>query len=195
MWMEKTPISWRENCPLSKVEMSKSTLVELKAKIEDINEVREKLLKLNAKFVGKFHQIDTYFNVPKGRLKLREIENKPYAQLIYYEREDIAAPKKSEVYILEIAKPSDFKRKVEKILGIKSVVDKIREIYIYEETKIHLDYVKKLGFFIEFEKKTSNEKLEIEKSRKFLEKLMKRLNVKPENLIKLSYGELILDIQ
>ncbi len=169
------------------------TLVELKAKIDNIDKVREKILKLNAKFIGKFRQIDTYFNVPKGRLKLREVEGKPHAQLIYYERENIATPKKSEVFILEISNPEEFKEKTEKILGIKSVVDKVREVYVYRETKIHLDSVKRLGYFIEFEKETSD--LEIENCRKFLEKLMEKLKIKRENLIELSYGELILNAE
>ena len=68
------------------------TLVELKAKIDNIDKVREKILKLNAEFIGKFHQIDTYFNVPKGRLKLREVEGKPYAQLIYLSLIHISEP-------------------------------------------------------------------------------------------------------
>ena len=169
------------------------TLVELKAKIDNIDKVREKILKLNAEFIGKFHQIDTYFNVPKGRLKLREVEGKPYAQLIYYERENIAAPKKSEVFILEISNPEEFKEKTKKILGVKSIVDKVREVYVYRETKIHLDSVKRLGYFIEFEKETSD--LEIENCRKFLEKLMEKLKIKRENLIELSYGELILNAE
>ena len=169
------------------------TLVELKAKIDNVDKVREKILKLNAEFIGKFRQIDTYFNVPKGRLKLREVEGKPYAQLIYYERENIATPKKSEVFILEISNPEEFKEKTEKILGIKSVVDKVREVYVYRETKIHLDSVKRLGCFIEFEKETSD--LEIENCRKFLEKMMEKLKIKRENLIELSYGELILNAE
>jgi len=167
------------------------TLVELKAKIDNIDKVREKILKLNAEFIGKFHQIDTYFNVPKGRLKLREVEGKPYAQLIYYERENIATPKKSEVFILEISNPEEFKEKTEKILGVKSVVDKVREVYVYRETKIHLDSVKKLGCFIEFEKETLES--EIEETKSFLEKLMKKLEIRWENLIESSYGELILN--
>jgi len=167
------------------------TLVELKAKIDNIDKVREKILKLNAEFIGKFHQIDTYFNVPRGRLKLREVEGKPYAQLIYYERENIAAPKKSEVFILEISNPEEFKEKTEKVLGVKSVVDKVREVYVYRETKIHLDSVKGLGFFIEFEKETLES--EIEETRSFLEKLMKKLEIRWENLIESSYGELILN--
>ena len=50
---------------------------EFKAKVDNLEEYENKLLKLNPFFKGTDHQIDTYFNVSKGRLKLREgnIEN------------------------------------------------------------------------------------------------------------------------
>ena len=42
----------------------------------------------NPRFVGEDHQVDTYFNVPAGRMKLREgnIEN----SLIHYDRVNTA---------------------------------------------------------------------------------------------------------
>ena len=50
---------------------------EFKAKIDEIEKYENKLLTLNPKFQGLDHQIDTYFNLQYGRLKLREgnIEN------------------------------------------------------------------------------------------------------------------------
>jgi adenylate cyclase class IV len=60
---------------------------EFKAKVEDLDKYEQKLLTLNPVFYGIDHQVDTYFNVSNGRLKLREgnIEN----ALIDYEREDM----------------------------------------------------------------------------------------------------------
>jgi len=169
--------------------------VELKARIEDKEIVKKRILELKAKQLGKFHQVDTYFKVPKGRLKLREIEGNPYAQLIYYERENVASPKKSKVFILEVIRPEEFKKMLKKILDVKSIVDKMREIYLYMGTRIHLDEVKNLGTFIEFEKQTLDNPVDIEKAKDFLKKLMKKLEVNPKNLIKLSYGELILNMK
>lgn len=62
----------------------KSTNIEIKAKSTQQDKIRKILKDLGADFKGTDHQIDTYFNVVSGRLKLREgnIEN----ALIHYER-------------------------------------------------------------------------------------------------------------
>jgi adenylate cyclase class IV len=52
--------------------------VEIKARCVNADFIRKYLLSENADFKGVDEQTDTYFNVPNGRLKLREgnIENK-----------------------------------------------------------------------------------------------------------------------
>ncbi|RYZ45291.1 MAG: adenylate cyclase, partial [Chitinophagaceae bacterium] len=45
---------------------------EFKAKHSAIGEAEKILLQQQPLFVGEDHQVDTYFNVPTGRLKLRE---------------------------------------------------------------------------------------------------------------------------
>jgi len=47
--------------------------IEIKARCDDLAAVRSVLVHHDADFVGEDHQIDTYFDVGKGRLKLREI--------------------------------------------------------------------------------------------------------------------------
>ena len=130
-------------------------IVELKAKVNDLEKIRNKLITSRAEYLGTFHQIDTYYNVPKGRLKLRELENDVDAELIYYERENVAEPKKSSVFILAIPQSKAFKQILERIANIRVVVEKVREIFIYEGVQIHLDKVKGLGSFIELEYLTS----------------------------------------
>jgi adenylate cyclase, class 2 len=53
------------------------TNFEFKARVNDIDATEQKLQQLSPIYKGQDHQIDTYFNVPSGRLKLREgtIEN------------------------------------------------------------------------------------------------------------------------
>jgi len=166
--------------------------LEIKAKIDSLDEVREKIGRLKAKKVGVFQQKDTYFKIEKGRLKLREVKGLKNAQLIYYERENIPKPKKSSLLIVEVKRPSFLRKILEKVLGVLVVVEKRREIYLWKGVRIHLDKVKGLGEYLEFEKPTRNTKKDLEKSRKLLVWLMKKLGLREEKLEKLSYSDLLL---
>ena len=56
--------------------------IEIKVKVPN-HKLVFKLLKNNkAKKIGILNQVDTYFNCPNGRLKLREINSKNY-ELIF----------------------------------------------------------------------------------------------------------------
>ena len=122
---------------------------EFKAKAKNIAEAEAKLQTLNPKFVGEDHQIDTYFNVEKGRLKLREgnIEN----ALIFYERENIANAKSSNILLYKHTPDEALKAILRTTFGVKVVVEKRRKIYFLENVKFHFDKVEGLGTFIEVE--------------------------------------------
>jgi len=175
---------------LAESEGSESRLVELKARTGDLNSVRNLVKSLGAHYIGEFHQIDTYFEVPKGRLKLRQIEGQDKTELIYYKREDIPGPKRSEVFILKIPKPETFKGLFEKVLEKKVVIDKNREIHRYKGTQIHLDNVKDLGTFIEFERKTKSSTKAVQKDQEVLHQLMRKLGIEKDKLIEGSYSDL-----
>ena len=176
------------------------TLVELKTKVDDLDFLRKKLTDLKAQHIGTFRQIDTYFDTPKGRLKLRETEGDHRAQLVYYERENIAGPKRSNVFILKIEEPARFKGLLEKALKTIAVVDKAREIYrlnivsekISRVVKVHLDSVKGLGSFLEFEMEATPKAFA--EDRAVLLRLMKKLGIREENLEPLSYCDLMKSI-
>lgn len=123
--------------------------VEIKAKCANQDKVREILKSRQADFKGIDHQIDTYFKIHNGRLKLREgtIEN----YLIFYEREDKKGPKQSNVILYKTEPNVSLKEILTKSLGILTVVDKQREIYFIDNVKFHLDNVQDLGTFIEIE--------------------------------------------
>jgi len=119
--------------------------VEIKARCRHPEKIREILEGRQARFVGLDQQVDTYFHVPHGRLKLREgnIEN----ALIHYQRSDQAGPKNSEV---QLYRPGpNLKSILSAALGVKVVVDKRRQIYFIENVKFHLDEVPPLGTFVE----------------------------------------------
>jgi adenylate cyclase class 2 len=123
--------------------------VEIKARCGNQDKIRNILKTLNANFRGIDHQIDTYFNVPVGRLKLREgnIEN----YLIYYQRENLDGPKESQVILFHNNPRSSLKSILQNALGTLVSVDKTREIYLLDNVKFHLDSVVELGSFIEIE--------------------------------------------
>ncbi len=102
--------------------------IEFKAVSNNPNKIREILRTKNAEFRGKDHQIDTYFKVLSGRLKIREgnIET----ALIHYERPDVADLKQSNIllYPLDPTNAPILKTILANTLGILTVVDKEREI-------------------------------------------------------------------
>jgi adenylate cyclase class 2 len=166
-------------------------MVELKARVGNHDFLRKKLSALGAEHTGTFQQLDLYFKVPEGRLKLRTVKGDNKAELIYYERENIAGPKSDDAFILRVQEPEDLKKMLKKILAPLKVIEKVREIYQHQGTQIHLDTVKKLGKFVEFERQTSDESGMIEKDRLVLEKLMETLEINPSNLETLSYSDLV----
>lgn len=123
--------------------------IEIKAVCRDHDAVRRYLKSHHAEFRGEDHQIDTYFRVPWGRLKLREgvIEN----ALIHYARVDDAGPKRSDVTLHPVTEPATLKAALTAALGVDVVVDKRREIWFIDNVKFHLDRVEGLGSFLEIE--------------------------------------------
>ena len=90
---------------------------EFKARTNDLKNLENRLLRLNPRFVGEDNQTDTYFNVAKGRLKLREgnIEN----SLIFYERQNIAGTKRSDVLLYPHKQDNALKDILIKLHGVK----------------------------------------------------------------------------
>ncbi|UCD20778.1 MAG: class IV adenylate cyclase [archaeon] len=155
--------------------------IEIKAKITNPEQIRTILKVKNADFKGEDHQIDTYFKVSKGKLKLREgkIEN----DLIYYQREEETGPKQSNVIFFSFDPKSSLKDVLTKSLGVLGVVTKKREIYFIDNIKFHIDKIKELGTFLEIEAR--DEKGNIGK-----EKLIEQCNFF-KNLFKISEKDLI----
>ncbi|QTY27784.1 class IV adenylate cyclase [Flavobacterium sp. CS20] len=166
---------------------------EFKAKIDKIETYENKLLTLNPEFKGIDHQIDTYFNVQHGRLKLREgnIEN----SLINYDREDILGSKESKIILYQHEPNVALKKILTKQLGIKVIVDKKRKIYFINNVKFHFDLVEDLGTFLEVEAIDSNEEFTIEELKQQCDKFFEFFELGKANLIDQSYSDLIIEIR
>jgi predicted adenylyl cyclase CyaB len=168
----------------------KHKMVELKARVSDHDFLKKKLSALGAVYVGTFQQTDLYFEVPEGRLKLREVKGDSTAELIYYERENIAGPKQDDAFLLKFQESEDLKTILKKILKPLIVIEKVRDVYRYQGTQIHLDTVKTLGKFVEFERQTAENSLMLEKDQQILEKLRETLEIDSGDLEMLSYSDL-----
>src|SRR5215212_2905713 len=164
---------------------------EFKASITAIDEAEYKLLGLHPVFKGEDRQLDTYFNVEKGRLKLREgnIEN----ALIWYERENLAGAKQSNVLLYKHAPDKDLKIILEKVNGIKVTVDKHRKIYFIKNVKFHFDEVKGLGKFIEVEAIDMEGGTPLESLKEQCLFYASLFGIGKENYISSSYSDLLLE--
>ncbi len=136
--------------------------LEFKAQCQSLDSFYAKLTDLNAMHRETVYQTDTYFYVPAGtdraisetcepRLKLREVDEMPEAWLIYYERPNQDVSRYSQYQLCVITEPSTFKNLLTAALGIKTIVRKQRELWMFNNTRIHLDRVDDLGQFIELE--------------------------------------------
>lgn len=165
--------------------------IEIKAKSSNSNKVRQILKSKKADFKGVDHQVDTYFKVNLGRLKLREGDIENY--LIHYQREDQEGPKQSNVTLLKSPNDPTLKDILMKSLGVLVVVDKQREIYFIENVKFHIDEVKNLGSFIEIEAIDKDGSIGKNKLLQQCKQYMELFGIKDVDLISCSYSDLLLN--
>jgi adenylate cyclase class 2 len=164
--------------------------IEVKARHRHPDVIRDYLKKNNADFKGIDHQIDTYFNVARGRLKLREgnIEN----NLIYYNRSDESKAKESHFHLVYIPEAKVLKEMLSQSLGIKIVVEKKREIYFIGNVKFHIDEVVGLGSFAEIEASNVDDETAKERLVEQCNFYVKEFEIKDEDLIAFSYSDMLL---
>lgn len=161
--------------------------LELKAVIKSIEGAERVADALPARRAGVLKQTDTYFAVASGRLKLREIED-AHSELIYYRRDESSSSRLSAYDIVHVVDPVGLKQMLTSSIGLRSVVEKTRLLFMYGTTRIHLDHVKSLGEFVEFEVpvETTGEAAE----RRLLS-LKEKFGIKDEECISCSYVDLM----
>lgn len=164
--------------------------IEIKARSNNQEKIRQILQQEGADFKGVDHQIDTYFQVPHGRLKLREgqIEN----ALIHYEREETRGLKSSSITLFASPAGSTLKEVLIKALDILAIVDKKREIYFIGNVKFHIDTVDGLGNFVEIEAIDSDGTIGKDMLSKQCDSYIKMFGIEERDLVAASYSDLIL---
>ena len=167
--------------------------VEFKARCDNPERIRAILQREGAEYKGRDHQIDVYFNVPHGRLKLRRgiIEN----SLIGYSREDYAGAKESKVGLFRTEPGSSLETILTTALGVKVSVDKQRDIYFIKNVKFHVDDVVGLGSFVEVEAIDSDGTLGRDVLQQQCNHYQGLLGVKDSDLLAVSYSDMLLALK
>lgn len=122
--------------------------VEFKAELRDLSLARAIVGRLGGSWAETIRQRDTYFRVPSGRLKRREIEGEA-TEWIEYDRPEGPGSRISEYTIRSEEEALAWYGEME--IPTWAVVVKVREVYLLGNVRIHLDRVEGLGDFIEFE--------------------------------------------
>lgn len=165
------------------------TNIEIKARVHEMEHLENNVRNMTKSEPSLLHQEDYFFHVPHGRLKLR-VMSPGRAELIFYNRPNIAGPKLSSYFKTEIDDPQSLKETLGNALGIKGVVRKIRKLYVYEQTRIHLDDVEGLGHFMELEVMLHDDQTN-EDGVAIAEEIMRQLHVYPRDLVDSAYINLL----
>lgn len=164
--------------------------IEIKARCKDFPKVRALLEQLGADFRGVDTQIDTYFVVKKGILKLREA-SLPYEKgLIHYKRTSKQKPKLSEITVYQATDNDILKKILTESLETEAVIKKQRELFTLDNVKFHLDTLPRLGTFVEIEAQDTHGLLDNLTLLKQCKYYMKELGIEESDLISESYREL-----
>jgi predicted adenylyl cyclase CyaB len=163
--------------------------LELKARCPDLEAARASVCHIGARVAGIEIQTDTFFRVPSGRLKLREIEGQPTA-LIWYDRPDELSARMSRYYLNSVPDAEKMKATLTAALGVRGVVHKCRAIYLWHNVRIHLDEVRDLGTFMEFEAVLGPGD-ELATARARLGHLCQVLGIVPADHLAIAYADLL----
>ena len=162
--------------------------LELKIKVDEHRSFVKILESINANYNGVLNQKDIYYKTEDYLLKLR-IQN-DRNELIKYNRDEVKPERWSDYEIINLTgdNPEEF---FSSILQVEAEVIKKRVLYLYNNTRIHLDEVERLGSFLELETVVTND---LTDAKKRFNELVEILNLDISKQIKNSYRDLILEL-
>jgi adenylate cyclase class IV len=163
--------------------------VEIKARVQSLDAIRRVALALAQGAPEIIPQIDVFFVVPAGRLKLRKFADGS-GELIAYDRADRAGPKQSSYAVASCADADALCDALSRALTVRGCVVKRRELFLVGRTRVHLDEVEGLGTFVELEVVLRNEESSDSGEREARE-LMGRLGIAEECLVPTAYIDLL----
>jgi len=160
--------------------------LELKIKVDNHRKIISRLIKAGAQNKGILKQKDIYYKVKSGLLKLR-IQESAYVLIKYLRDEKGKRFSNYELMILQGKNPEKY---LAGIFDVEAVVEKNRKLFLFENTRIHLDDIKGLGKFLELETLLISTKNDAH--RRFNE-VVKMLNLDLTKQIKASYKNLMMN--
>ena len=163
--------------------------VEIKARVRDPQSLSRAVAAIADGAPTLLLQDDTFFDSPRGRLKLRVFADGS-AELISYLRSDVGGPRESRFAKAPVSDPTALAAVLDDALGTAGTVRKRRLLYRRGRTRIHLDEVEGLGSFIELEvvlRPGEDPKAGIEEARR----LSARLGIDREHLVDRAYVDLL----
>lgn len=165
--------------------------IEIKARVPDDRwpAVRRRARRLAAASPETLRQVDTFFNVGHGRLKLRVVGSGS-GELIAYDRPDGNEPKASSYAVSPTSSPETLLATLARALGVRGVVRKTRELFQVGQTRIHLDEVDGLGRFLELEV-VLREGQSDDDGRTIARDVMRQMGVEDRDLVAGAYVDLL----
>jgi adenylate cyclase class IV len=132
---------------------------------------------------------DTYFQGPRGRLKLRE-EAGGGAHLLAFERVHLNG-REPRQWHFGVSQPDVLLAAFSTSLGVEAVVAKQRRLFVWEGARICLDKVEKLGSFLVLEADVETD-LDVAGEKTTLGVLCKTFGIEEGDAIEASYCDLAL---
>jgi predicted adenylyl cyclase CyaB len=175
--------------------------LELKCRYPDLQRAKRIAIdREDAEFAGIIKQTDVYFNLPNGRLKLRynrrsgaqdERAFTAVHELIYYRRPDKESARTSAYEILPVPNPKAVERFFTQAFGVLVRVSKSRQLFLHKNLRIHLDTIRGLGNFLEFELIVSRA-FPMRACRQRMRQLIRHFAIEPCQILPGSYSDMLL---
>jgi predicted adenylyl cyclase CyaB len=163
--------------------------VEIKARVPGLDAIREKARSRASSAAEFLEQTDTFFEAPRGRLKVREFADGT-GELISYQRSDDRGPKESVYSRYPCQNAKALSKTLSKVLTVRGVVVKRREVIMLGRTRVHLDKVEGLGSFVELEVVLHDDE-SVESGRLEADELLRVLDIPPHALIAEAHIDLL----
>jgi len=163
--------------------------IEIKAQLDQLDGYLTKAKALADSGPIEIVQDDTFFDCPRGRLKLRTF-SVTSGELIFYQRPDLSGPKQSVYSIAPTTSPGLLHDLLAQAYGEIGRVRKTRTLFLAGRTRIHFDRVESLGNFMELEVVLS-EGESAEAGVAVADDLLCRLGIGSDQLIKGAYLDLL----